>query len=112
MLRKTKTKSAGRYPMTSKRIATLVFAITAVFPVALLQAQGLPAAPPDSVGMSAQKLGRISEAFKQQIDKGNLPGVVVMVARKGRLVYSARSASRTRKPANRCPRMRYSASTP
>jgi CubicO group peptidase (beta-lactamase class C family) len=38
--------------------------------------------------MSAQKLAQIRGAFQQEIDKGNLPGVVMMVARKGRLVYS------------------------
>jgi CubicO group peptidase (beta-lactamase class C family) len=71
-----------------KRIATLAFALTAVCSAAVLSAQGLPTATPESVGMSAQRLARISEVFKQEIDKGNLPGVVVMVARKGRLVYS------------------------
>jgi CubicO group peptidase (beta-lactamase class C family) len=74
--------------MTPKCIATLAFTVTTVCSAALLQAQALPSASPESVGMSAQRLGRISEAFKQEIDKGNLPGVVVMVARKGRLVYS------------------------
>ncbi len=38
--------------------------------------------------MSAAKLAHIKEAFAQEIDNGNLPGVVVMVARKGKLVYS------------------------
>ncbi len=74
--------------MKPKRIATLAFAVTTVCSAALLHAQGLPSASPESVGMSAQRLGRISEAFRQEIAKGNLPGVVVMVARKGRLVYS------------------------
>ena len=74
--------------MNLNRVAAVIFAVTTVFQAAHLQAQALPAAPPESVGMSAQKLGHISEAFKQHIDKGNLPGVVVMVARKGRLVYS------------------------
>jgi CubicO group peptidase (beta-lactamase class C family) len=74
--------------MRPKRIATLAFAVTTVCSAALLQAQPLPSASPESVGMSAQRLGRVSEAFRQEIDKGNLPGVVVMVARKGRLVYS------------------------
>ena len=74
--------------MTLKRTATLAFAITTIFWAALVQAQGLPTAPPESVGMSAQRLSHIGEAFRQQIDQGNLPGVVVMVARKGRLVYS------------------------
>ena len=51
-------------------------------------AQGLPAASPESVGMSSERLKRISAALKSEIDKGNLPGAVVMVARKGKLVYS------------------------
>jgi CubicO group peptidase (beta-lactamase class C family) len=48
----------------------------------------LPTAAPESAGMSGQRLSRISDTFKQEIDKGNLPGVVVLVARKGKLVYS------------------------
>jgi CubicO group peptidase (beta-lactamase class C family) len=74
--------------MNCKRIAVVAFAAAAAFSWGGLQAQGLPVASPESVGMSAQRLGRISEAFRQEIDKGNLPGVVVLVARKGRLVYS------------------------
>ena len=34
--------------MRLKHIATLIFAVTAVFPAALLQAQELPTAPPES----------------------------------------------------------------
>ena len=74
--------------MKPQRIAVLVFAVTSIFQAAVLQAQALPAAAPESVGMSAQRLSRIGAAFQQEIDKGNLPGVVVLVARKGRLVYS------------------------
>ena len=51
-------------------------------------AQALPPAKPDQVGMSAQRLARISEVLKQEVEQGKLPGVVVMVARKGKLVYS------------------------
>ncbi len=74
--------------MRPMRIATLAIALTTICSAALVQAQALPGAQPESVGMSTQRLGRISAAFKQQIDNGNLPGVVVMVARKGRLVYT------------------------
>src|SRR5579859_1500508 len=74
--------------MHSRRIAALAFAVTCFFPAAVLHAQGLPTATPESVGMSAQRLKNIAGAFQKEIDKGNLPGVVVMVARKGRLVYS------------------------
>jgi CubicO group peptidase (beta-lactamase class C family) len=38
--------------------------------------------------MSQERLGQIGMVFKREIEQGNLPGVVVMVARKGRLVYS------------------------
>ena len=48
----------------------------------------LPAAKPEQVGMSTPRLGRITETFKQEIEQGKLPGAVVMVARKGRLVYA------------------------
>ena len=77
-----------RTTVSLKRIATFAFALTAVCLAHVLSAQGLPTATPESVGMSAQRLARISEVFKQEIEKGNLPGVVVLVARKGRLVYS------------------------
>ncbi len=74
--------------MGLKQIATLSCAVTTMCAAALLQAQDLALASPQLVGMSAQKLAHIKEAFAQEIDKGNLPGVVVLVARKGKLVYS------------------------
>ena len=74
--------------MAPQRIATFCFAATAIFSATFVQAQGLPSASPESVGMSAPKLAHIKEAFAQEIDKGNLPGVVVMVARRGKLVYT------------------------
>ena len=71
-----------------KHTAKIAFFTTALCAAALAAAQGLPTAAPESVGMSGQRLSRISDTFKQEIDKGNLPGVVVLVARKGKLVYS------------------------
>ena len=65
----------------------LAFALVVAF-CSMASAQGLPAAPAASVGMSAQKLERISTAFKKEIDQGKLPGAVLLVARKGKLVYS------------------------
>ena len=74
--------------MALQPIARFFFVATAVLSAALVQAQGLPTAAPESVGMSSPKLAHIKEAFAQEVDKGNLPGVVVMVARRGKLVYS------------------------
>ena len=65
----------------------LAFALVVAF-CSTASAQGLPAAPAASVGMSAQKLERISAAFKKEIDQGKFPGAVVLVARKGKLVYA------------------------
>ena len=51
-------------------------------------AQALPLANPESVGMSSSRLEKISTALQAEIDQQRLPGAVVMVARKGKLVYS------------------------
>jgi CubicO group peptidase (beta-lactamase class C family) len=49
--------------------------------------QALPSGRPDTVGMSAERLDRVGQAFKAEIAKGSLPGAVVLVARKGRVAY-------------------------
>src|SRR5229473_5268363 len=52
-----------------------------------LGAQPLPVAKPEQVGMSAQRLAKIGEALKKEAAGGSFRGAVVMVARKGKLVY-------------------------
>jgi CubicO group peptidase (beta-lactamase class C family) len=47
----------------------------------------LAPAPPESVGMSSQRLAKISAALKKEVADGSFRGAVVMVARKGKLVY-------------------------
>ncbi len=54
----------------------------------LAWSQALPVASPESVGMSSQRLDKINSAMQAEIDSKRLPGAVVMVARKGKLVYS------------------------
>lgn len=51
-------------------------------------AQPLPTASPESVGMSSERLGKITAALQAEVKDKRLPGAVVMVARKGKLVYS------------------------
>lgn len=55
---------------------------------AVVWAQALPAAKPEQVGMSTPRLARLGDVLKAEIDQGRLAGAVVMVARKGKLVYS------------------------
>src|SRR2546426_9113776 len=50
-------------------------------------AQPLPVAKPEQVGMSSQKLAKIGQVLKKEADDGSFRGAVVMVARKGKLVY-------------------------
>jgi CubicO group peptidase (beta-lactamase class C family) len=47
----------------------------------------LPEGSPESVGMSSERLKRLEATFQKIIDDKELPGVTVMVARKGKLVY-------------------------
>src|SRR4051812_30813807 len=47
----------------------------------------LPVAKPESVGMSSERLARIGPALKKEVADGSFRGAVVMVARKGKLVY-------------------------
>ena len=47
----------------------------------------LPTATAESAGMSAARLARLSAVFGKEVEDKKLPGAVMMVARKGKLVY-------------------------
>jgi CubicO group peptidase (beta-lactamase class C family) len=70
--------------------AVLLVAPATMLAPAALADNGAPltTAPAEQVGMSKQRLERIGAVLKQEVDQGKLPGVVVMVARKGKLVYN------------------------
>jgi CubicO group peptidase (beta-lactamase class C family) len=77
-----------------KRIVVLSLIVTMLFSlvtgdgrVAAQAAAKLPVAKPEEVGMSAERLGRIHTAMQRYVDKGLVPGVVTLVARRGRIVY-------------------------
>ncbi len=51
-------------------------------------AQGLPKASlPEEVGFSSARLERLTSAFQADIDKGAIPGAVILVARNGKVAY-------------------------
>jgi len=54
---------------------------------ALLHAGQLPAAKPAEVGLSAERLERLSRAMQDYVDQGKVAGVVALIARKGSLPY-------------------------
>ena len=52
-----------------------------------IAADPLPRAEPESVGLSPERLDRIGQVLKADIERGRIPGAVVAIARKGRLAY-------------------------
>src|ERR1700733_9083852 len=50
-------------------------------------ADPLPAAKPETVGLSSVRLERLAKAIRQDVDNGRMPGAVVAIARKGKLAY-------------------------
>lgn len=47
----------------------------------------LPTAKPEDVGLSGERLGRITAVVRDWVEKKQIPGAVVMVARQGRLAF-------------------------
>jgi CubicO group peptidase (beta-lactamase class C family) len=45
-------------------------------------------APPEHAGMSVARLTRLTTVFRKEIEDKKLPGAVMMIARKGKLVYA------------------------
>ena len=69
-------------------VRALIFVCVAfAFALPALAADPLPRVTPESVGMSSERLARIGTALRADIDKGRIPGAVVAIARKGKLVY-------------------------
>lgn len=54
-------------------------------PATAPQTPPLPEAKPGSIGLSTNRLQKMSDAFKREIDKGTIPGVTVLVARHGKI---------------------------
>src|SRR5438034_5104887 len=61
---------------------------------ALVWAEPLPSAKPEQVGLASERLDRIGQALRAEIEKGKLPGAIALVARKGRVAYFEAFGSR------------------
>jgi CubicO group peptidase (beta-lactamase class C family) len=65
-------------------------ALSFVVSLALLAnvaAQNLPTAKPTDVGLSAERLDRITQWVKAEVAKGTIPGAVTLIARHGKVAY-------------------------
>src|SRR5439155_21588121 len=47
--------------------------------------QSLPSAKPEEVGLSSERLGELTARLKADIEKGVIPGAIVLVARHGKI---------------------------
>ena len=72
--------------MSRIRFAVLVAVVVVLVPQLLL-AQGLTRATPEDVGLSSERLERLTAALQGYVDEGRLPGAVALVARRGRIAY-------------------------
>jgi CubicO group peptidase (beta-lactamase class C family) len=70
-----------------KRFAAVAILVPLALITGLAWAQPLPSARPEQVGLSSERLDRIGQLLRADIDKGQIPGAVALVARKGRVVY-------------------------
>jgi len=49
---------------------------------------GLPLGKPEEVGMSSSRLERVRPVMQRYVDKKKVPGVVTVIARRGKVVYA------------------------
>jgi CubicO group peptidase (beta-lactamase class C family) len=72
--------------MTFQKIATAVL-VSLALSLGGCAASLQPAASPESVGLSTARLKEMSAAFQSGVDKKEIPGAVVLVARHGKIAY-------------------------
>jgi len=70
----------NRWPLTLIALLALVSTTAAA-------ADEPPTAPPEAVGMSSERLARLTEKMQSYIDDSKLAGAVTLVARHGRIVH-------------------------
>ena len=74
--------------------------------VALAQAQSLPIAKPEQVGLSTERLNKVTAMLKADVEKGVIPGAILLVARHGKIAWF--DTVGTRNPETKAPMTRDS----
>jgi len=71
-----------------KRLAVAVGLVLTLLTIGRAAVAGdLPTAKPEQVGLSSERLARITQVLSADVERGQIPGAVVVVARKGRAAY-------------------------
>src|SRR5436305_7027996 len=83
-------------------VSSLLSRLTAFLAVLVLSiqisAQQLPAAAPSTQGLSAERLARMDAIIQASIEKKELPGAVVLVARHGKVIWRKAYGARALEP--------------
>src|SRR5262245_4987340 len=66
---------------------SIMAGIAALLSTHVAGAGDLPSAKPEDVGFSSERLGRITERLRTDVDKGVIPGGVLLIARRGKIAY-------------------------
>lgn len=74
-----------RARLSSFVLVTLVLNLLASSGAAAVN--GLPIVKPETVGMSSERLQRVTKRMQEYIDKGQVAGVVTLIARRGKVVH-------------------------
>jgi CubicO group peptidase (beta-lactamase class C family) len=70
------------------RVKALLAAALLCFMTAVtVEAQSLPSVRPEQVGLSSERLQRVMDMLKADVDKRVIPGAIVLVARHGKIAY-------------------------
>jgi len=56
--------------------------------LAVQAAESIPTTAPDEVGLSSEKLAAVDAAMQAYVDKNKLPGIVILIAREGKLAHA------------------------
>ncbi len=75
----------NNWPTRLKRLS--VVAAIWLAAALIIQAASLPKAKPAEVGLSPERLDRLTRVMQEYIDSGRIAGMVTLIARNGRLVY-------------------------
>ncbi len=76
-----------------KKVSCILFSLVLGFSIIQAQTKTLKKSPAlveasaESVGMSTERIARIDTMFAQAVKGGNIPGVVALIARNGKIVF-------------------------
>nr|WP_321357684.1 serine hydrolase domain-containing protein [uncultured Draconibacterium sp.] len=68
-------------------LSLFIFSLSYAQTSSIYKSHKLEEMPPESAGISAERLARIDKMCEEEVAKGNLPGIVSLVARNGKIVH-------------------------